>query len=88
MGVKDFVRSAYLCCELLQMSMKIDDITSAKKYADTLVNYTDGENKKSALELVDQLKVRIDHGLEEIPPELIEKADLIVHNVKLGSGTM
>ncbi len=88
MGTKDFVRSAYLCCELLQMSMKIDDITSAKKYADTLVNYTDGENKKSALELVDQLKVRIDHGLEEIPIELIEKADFIAHNVRLGSGNI
>ena len=88
MKAKDLVSSAYLCCELLQVSMKIHDIALAMKYAYTLRNYTDGENKKSALELVDQLKARIDRGSDEIPPELIEKADFIAHNVRLGTGAM
>jgi serine/threonine protein kinase/CBS domain-containing protein len=86
MREEDFVRSACLCCELLQMSMKIGDIISARKYASTLVHYTDGEIKKSIKELENQLQTRIDNGIYEIPPELIENADFIALNVRLGSG--
>ena len=86
MREEDSVRSAYLCGELLQMSMKTSDIKSSMKYASTLVNYTRGENKKAVLELVDQLKIRIDRGIDEIPDELIQKADLIVHQVSMEFG--
>ena len=83
---KNFERTAYLYGELLQMRMKIGNMDSAIRYASTLGNYIDGENKKLAIELADQLKIRIDHGLEEIPNELIAKADFIAHNIRLGSG--
>ena len=86
MRIEDSLRSAYLCCELLQMNMKIGDIKSALKYASTLVNNTTGKNKKSVIELVNQLTIRIDSGLEEIPDELIQKTDLIVHQVRLEFG--
>ncbi|MCX6701148.1 MAG: hypothetical protein NTV68_14740 [Methanomicrobiales archaeon] len=37
-----------------------------------------------AQELSDLLKMRMDMGVTEIPPELIQKADLIVHQVNTG----
>lgn len=85
---RDINRSVYYCCELLLVSLKAGDITSSMKYASDLVNYSDGEIKTAAIELSNQLKIRVESGIDEIPVELITKADFIAHKVRLGFGTM
>ena len=77
-------RSAHYCGELLVINMKVGEIVQAYKYATDLVNYADGEIKSIAEELCKQLKARVDAGINEIPDELIKKAELIAHKVRLG----
>lgn len=85
---RDFNRSAFYCSDLLMVKLNAGDIASAIKYASDLVMFSDGEIRDAAKELVDQLEVRMESGLDEIPVELITKADRIAHKVKLGFGTM
>jgi 5-methylcytosine-specific restriction protein A len=85
---RDFRRSAIYCSDLLMVKLNAGDIASAIKYASDLVVYSNGEIRQAAKELVDQLEIRIESGLDEIPVELITKADRIAHKVKLGFGTM
>jgi len=84
----DFHRSAIYCSDLLMVKLNAGDIASAIKYASDLVTYSNGEIRQAAKELVDQLEIRMESGLDEIPVELITKADRIAHKVKLGFGTM
>jgi hypothetical protein len=41
--------------------------------------------KVQAQELSEQIKMRMERGLSEIPDELIQKAEIIVHQVNIGS---
>jgi len=85
---QDFNRSAFYCSDLLMVKLNAGDIASSIKYASDLVTFSDGEIRDAAKELVDQLEARMESGLDEIPVELITKADRIAHKVKLGFGTM
>lgn len=81
---RDLKRSAFYCSELLLMRMIANDVVGAYKYASDLVNYAKGEVKSLAEELTKQLKIRIDAGMNEIPEELIRKAEVIAHKIRLG----
>ena len=82
----DLRRSAFYCGDLVMVNLLTGDMKSAYKYLLDLVHYSKGDVKVEAQELSEQLKARIDRGFDEIPPELIDKADIIVHKMKLGSG--
>ena len=41
--------------------------------------------KVEAQELSEQIKMRMEMGITEIPDELIQKAEIIVHQVNIGS---
>ena len=82
---KDFRRSAYYCCELLLLNMKINNILEAYKYALDLLYYSDGKVKEEVQELCNQLKMRIEYGIKDVPEELIKKAEVIAHKIKVGS---
>ena len=45
-----------------------------------------GDVKAEAQELSEQIKMRMEMGVTEIPDELIQKAEIIVHQVSLGFG--
>ena len=64
--------------------MLTGDIATAYKYLLDLVQYSKGDVKVEAQELSDQLKMRMEMGVTEIPTELIQKSDLIVHQVSTG----
>ena len=81
---RDFRRSAYYCCELLLLNMKINNLLEAYKYATDLLNYSQGEVKEEVQELCNQLKMRIEYGIKDVPEELIKKAEVIAHKVKVG----
>ncbi|MBW9222776.1 protein kinase [Methanothermococcus sp. SCGC AD-155-C09] len=81
---KDFKRSAYYCCELLLINMKINNMVEAYKYTSDLLNYTEGEVKQEVKELNEHLEYRIENGIEDIPEELIKKAEVIAHRVRVG----
>jgi len=84
-SVQDYTRSAYYCGDLVMVNLFTGDMKSAYKYILDLVHYSKGDVKVEAQELSEQIKMRMEMGVTEIPDELIQKAELIVHqmNVKL-----
>jgi len=81
---KDYNRSANYCGDLVMINLLTGDIMGAYKYLLDLVHYTRGDVKAQTQELSEQLKMRLDMGLTEIPDELIQKAEIIVHQVSIG----
>ncbi len=79
-------RSAYYCGELIILNLKIGELVSAYKYATDLANYADGDIKSAAEELCEQLKARIEAGIRDVAEELIERAELVAHKVRMGFG--
>ncbi len=80
----DTNRSAFYCGDLVIVNLLTGDMTSAYKYILDLVHYSQGDVKTQAQELSEQLKMRMEMGVTEIPDELIQKAELIVHRVSVG----
>ena len=60
------------------------DMKSAYKYLLDFVHYSKGEVKVEAKELSEQIKMRIEEGITEIPDELIQKAEIILNQVSVG----
>jgi serine/threonine protein kinase len=77
-------RSAYYCGDLVMINLLTMDIPTAYKYLLDLVHYLKGDIKVEAQELSEQIKMRMEMGLTEIPDELLQKAELIVHQVSVG----
>ncbi|AIF70140.1 hypothetical protein PAP_08800 [Palaeococcus pacificus DY20341] len=82
-SVRDFSRSAYYAGELFLLYLKLGDSVNSIKYAEDLTHYAKGDVKEELSKLKEQLKLRLENNLD-IPPELIEKAEIIVHKIKLG----
>jgi hypothetical protein len=81
---KDYNRSAYYCGDLVMINMLTGDIPTSYKYLLDLVHYSKGDVKAEAQELSEQIKMRMEMGVTEIPDELIQKAEMIVHRVSVG----
>ncbi len=81
--VNDLHRSAYYCGDLVLISMKIGDLVAAYKYASDLARYSAGEARAQAAELASQIKARIEMGAQELPEELVQRAEVIVHRVRV-----
>ena len=81
--VNDLHRSAYYCGDLVLISMKIGDLVGAHKYAVDLARYSAGEIRTQATELAAQIKLRVEMGAQELPGELVQKAEVIVHQVRM-----
>jgi hypothetical protein len=76
---QDFSRSAYFFGDLVMIIIVTGDIRADYKYTFELVSYSKGNIKIDTQELSEQLKMRMEMGVAEIPEELIHKADLIIH---------
>jgi serine/threonine protein kinase/predicted amidophosphoribosyltransferase len=87
-GAKNLRQSAEYCSKLLLANLKSGDLNEAYKYATDLVNYSDGEVKEQVKELSEQIRLRIDNNLNEVPDEIIEAADLIAHKIGVGLSTL
>ncbi|MCX6689103.1 MAG: hypothetical protein NTZ39_05365, partial [Methanoregula sp.] len=83
-SVQDYNRSAYYCGDLIMINLLTGDIPTAYKYLLDFVHYSKGDVKVGAQELSEQIKTRMEMGLTEIPDELIQKAEIIVHQVSMG----
>ncbi len=79
----DLSRSAYYCGDLVLISMKIGNLVDAYKYAVDLARYSAGEARTQAAELARQIKARVEMGAQELPEELIRKAEMVVHQVRV-----
>ena len=77
-------RSAYYCGDLVMINLLTGDIPASYKYLLDLVHYSRGDVKVQAQELSEQIKMRMEMGLTEIPDELIRKAEILVHQVSMG----
>jgi eukaryotic-like serine/threonine-protein kinase len=77
-------RSAFYCGDLVMVNLLTGDMKSANKYLLDLVRYSRGDVKVQAQELSEQLKMRMEMGVTEIPNELLDKAGIIVHQVSVG----
>ncbi|GAB6101843.1 hypothetical protein JCM16138_10660 [Thermococcus atlanticus] len=82
-SINDLSRSAYYAGELFLLYLKLNDLVNALKYADDLAHYARGDVRKELLALREQLRLRLENGLD-VPEELVEKAEIIVHRIKLG----
>jgi len=76
-------RIIYYLTELLLVNLKAGNLTEAYKYASDLAFYTEGELKRGVLKLSEQIKLRLEEGLS-VPPELVEKAEIISHKLRIG----
>lgn len=77
-------RSSYYCSELCMVHLQMGDIVSAVKYAIDLKNYTTKKETKDMLtKLIDELEYRQKEGII-VPEELVERASVVVHQVKMG----
>ena len=83
-SVQDSKRSAYYCGDLVMINLITGDIPTAYKYLLDLVHYSKGDVKVEAQELAEQIKMRMEMGVTEIPEELIQKAEILVHQVSVG----
>ena len=81
---KDYNQSAYYCGDLVLINLITGDLSTSYKYLLDLVHYSKGEVKVEAQELSEQIKMRMEMGVTEIPDELIQKAEIIVHQVSVG----
>lgn len=80
--INDFSRSAYYAGELLLLHLKLGDLAGAYKYAGDLMVYARGQMKSEIAMLKEQIKVRLQEGIS-IPPELITKAEIVIHKIRL-----
>ena len=67
-----YFRSIGLCSASMIQSRKIG-----------VLNRQEGRVKVEAKELSEQIRMRMDLGITEIPDELIQKAELIVHQISV-----
>jgi len=81
--IGDKKRIIYYLGNLLLLSMKTGNLSGAYKYANDFTKMTSGELKAQFEELREQIKLRMEEGLE-IPVELIEKAEILVHEALTG----
>jgi serine/threonine protein kinase len=81
---QDYNRSAYFCGDLVMINLLTGDLATSYKYLLDLVHYSKGDVKVEAQELAEQIKMRMEMGVTEIPEELIQKAEIIVHQVSVG----
>jgi serine/threonine protein kinase len=87
-GSKNLRQSAEYCSKLLLANLKSGDLHEAYKYATDLVNYSEGEVQEQVKELSEEIRIRIDNDLDEVPDEIIETADLIAHKIGVGLTTL
>jgi serine/threonine protein kinase/ribosomal protein L40E len=87
-GSKNSRQTAVLTSQLFLTYLKSGDLHEAYKYATDLVNYSDGEIRDQLKELSEQIRMRIDNGLVDVPDEIIKAADLIAHKIGIGLTTM
>jgi len=83
-SVQDYTRSAYYCGDLVMVNLLTGDMKSAYKYLLDFVHYSKGDVKVEAQELSEQIKMRMEMGVTEVPDELIQKAEIIVLQVNVG----
>ncbi|WP_456453941.1 protein kinase domain-containing protein [Thermococcus sp.] len=81
-GIGDRKKIIYYLGSLLLLSMKTGNLSDAYKYANDFTKMTSGELKAQFEELRDQIKLRMEEGLE-LPVELIEKAEILVHETRV-----
>jgi eukaryotic-like serine/threonine-protein kinase len=77
-------RSAFYCGDLVMVNLLTGDMKSAYKYLLDFVQYSRGDVKVEAQELCEQIKMRMEMGVTEIPDELIQKAESLVHRAGVG----
>ena len=64
--------------------LRTGDLANSYNYLQDLIHYAHGNVKEKARELSGQIEIRMEMGLSEIPEELIQKAESIVHEIDLG----
>jgi len=85
-SVGDMRRSAAYCGELVLVNLLTGQLSAAHRYATDLGVYAQGDVKEIAENFAQRLAYRISEGMEEVPEELVNMAELIVHKVRMGFG--
>jgi len=82
-GKSDIKPFVYYCCELCLVHLQIKEMPKALKYALDLRNCAHEKVKAILTPLIEELEFRINGGISA-NEEMIERADVILHQVKMG----
>ncbi|WP_048149655.1 protein kinase [Thermococcus sp. AM4] len=82
--LNDAPRAAFYAGKLMLMFLKMGNLREAYKYASDLKFYARGELSGDVEALAEQIKVRLEEGLNFAGEELLAKAEVIAHKVGLG----
>lgn len=83
-SVGNLKRSAFYCCELFLLNVKLNDVKEALKYCGDLKKYARGD----AIDEVEKLTSEIENRLKEEVPfgeEFVGRAELITHQIHMMS---
>ncbi len=82
--IKNFSKSAYFCGELVAVNLKIGEVKDAYKHATSMLAYANDDIKDELNNLCKQLEEIIENKLD-VNEQLIEKADIIIHRIRIGN---
>ncbi|WP_297523468.1 serine/threonine-protein kinase, partial [Thermococcus sp.] len=82
----DSRRAVYYLTELLLINMRVNNAKDAYKYAMDLMAYTKGNLREETENLAEQIASRLEARLG-LPPELIERAEVLVHEIRMQFGS-
>ena len=82
-GKGDIKLFVYYCCELCMVHLQMKEMPETLKCALDLKNYASEKVKVILTPLIEELEFRINGGIA-VTEELIERADVILHQVKVG----
>ncbi|WP_456467875.1 protein kinase domain-containing protein [Archaeoglobus sp.] len=73
----------YYLSDLILINLKTNNLTNAYKYISDIIYYISEDTvRKDVEELKEQIRFRLEERLE-VPHELIEKAEVIIHKLKI-----
>lgn len=82
----DSKKSAAYCGELILTNLRTGQLSAAHRYAKDLTIYAKGDVKELAEAFAQRLEYLTAEGLYDVPDDLVNMAELIVHKVWLGLG--
>jgi hypothetical protein len=82
-STRNVQRTAWYCGDLVIINLHMGDSEAAYQYLCELEHYAKGDSRAEVRELAEQIRVRKESGITEIPDELLKKAEFIIHKISL-----
>lgn len=81
MSMNNTGKAVYYCADLILINMKMGDLPKAYSYLLDLIKLMPEENRQSFEDLSLEVKMRIEHNLNEISEDLIIRSEIMIHQL-------